>query len=569
MTQKFLKEHEIIAVPFDKGIGICLMKVETYKSKLQDILNLDQFEKLKKPRKNAKNIVIKEQERINGELDSLVEEGEITEELCEKLKAKGAQPARLYGLGKVHKTIIPLRPVLSMPGSPYFNVAEKVSEWLSIIPESKNQCNSKKISDQLRDLKLEEDEILISFDVVSLYTNVPVAEAMQEAADRLCSGEFETPPISKETFMKLLKMSSTNVVMATHDGYYVQKDGLAMGSPPAPLLANIWLSKYEPQLRDNAKLFERYMDDVIRNIKVSHADLKLEEINQIHDNLRFTMEKEVDGKLPALDLLLQHAEDGTVTSTWYCKPTDTGLIMNFHALAPKRYKRSVVSGFVHRIFRACSTWENFHESIQRAKSILEKNQYPPQFYEGIIESTIQKLYNPEPEPTISTQQNQEVTTETENNKPSKFRICLQYRGSITDQFVKKMYDIQAPVQTVLTLRKLRSILPSLKCAIPLMIKSRVIYQITCPQCQLCYVGRTRRHLCTRFGEHKTKKQQPVNKHFMSCINRKPSEADIKILTTTSRGRLQLAILEALFIREIKPALNTRDEWRDHKLSIKV
>ena len=60
------------------------MKNETYKSKLQDIINLDQFEKLKKPRKNAKNFVIKEQERINGELDSLVEEGEITEELSEK-----------------------------------------------------------------------------------------------------------------------------------------------------------------------------------------------------------------------------------------------------------------------------------------------------------------------------------------------------------------------------------------------------------------------------------------------------------------------------------------------------
>ena len=148
------------------------MKIETYKSKLHDILNLDKFEKLKKTRKNAKNFVIKEQERINGELDSLVEEGEITEELCEKLKTKGAQPARLYGLGKVHKTTIPLRPVLSMPGSPYFNIAEKVSEWMSVIPESKNQCNSKKISDQLRDLKLSEDEILISFDVVSLYTNV-------------------------------------------------------------------------------------------------------------------------------------------------------------------------------------------------------------------------------------------------------------------------------------------------------------------------------------------------------------------------------------------------------------
>ena len=59
------------------------------------------------------------------------------------------------------------------------------------------------------------------------------------------------------------------------------------------------------------------------------------------------------------------------------------------------------------------------------------------------------------------------------------------------------------------------------------------------------------------------------KHFMSCMRRKPSEADIKILATGSRGRLQLAILEALFIREIKPALNTKDEWMDHKLSIKV
>ena len=142
------------------------------------------------------------------------------------------------------------------------------------------------------------------------------------------------------------------------------------------------------------------------------------------------------------------------------------------------------------------------------------------------------------------------------NKPQKFRICLQYRGSVTDQFVRKLYDVEAPVQAVLTLRKLRSTLPSLKCGVPSMIKSRVIYQITCPQCQLCYVGRTRRHLCIRFGEHKTKKKQPVRKHFMSCIHRKPSEGDVKILATGSGGPLHLAILEALFIREIKPALNT-------------
>ena len=56
-----------------------------------------------------------------------------------------------------------------------------------------------------------------------------------------------------------------------------------------------------------------------------------------------------------------------LSSTWYCKPTDTGLIMNFYALAPKHYKRSVVEGFVHRVYRACSrhSWENFHDSMKK------------------------------------------------------------------------------------------------------------------------------------------------------------------------------------------------------------
>ena len=67
--------------------------------------------------------------------------------------------------------------------------------------------------------------------------------------------------------------------------------------------------------------------------------------------------------------------DGHISSTWYTKPTDTGLVMNFYALAPKKYKKSVVSGFVHRIYRACSSWSYFHQSLEKAKKILRENQY--------------------------------------------------------------------------------------------------------------------------------------------------------------------------------------------------
>ena len=63
---------------------------------------------------------------------------------------------------------------------------------------------------------------------------VPVKEAISVAANRLYSGEVETPPVSKNTYITLLELSATNVVMSTYEGYFCQRDGLAMGSPPLP-----------------------------------------------------------------------------------------------------------------------------------------------------------------------------------------------------------------------------------------------------------------------------------------------------------------------------------------------
>ena len=115
MTKKYLKQNNLLAIPFDKGIGICVMKREDYESKLDNIINLPQFEKITSTRKNAKHPVLKEEERIITILKSLHEEDNISTELFDKLKPKGSQPARLYGLAKVHKAAVPVRPVLSMP----------------------------------------------------------------------------------------------------------------------------------------------------------------------------------------------------------------------------------------------------------------------------------------------------------------------------------------------------------------------------------------------------------------------------------------------------------------------
>ena len=70
------------------------------------------------------------------------------------------------------------------------------------------------------------------------------------------------PLLDKKTFIILTELATTNVLMLTHDGPYRQIDGLAMGSQPAAPWSNIWLSKFEPNIRDDTKLFERYMDEI-------------------------------------------------------------------------------------------------------------------------------------------------------------------------------------------------------------------------------------------------------------------------------------------------------------------
>ena len=350
---------------------------------------------------------------------------------------------------------------------------------------------------------------------------------------------------NRNTFRELARVCSCNVIMLTNDGCYQQIDGLAMGSPPAPLLANGWMHKFDSIVRDDAQLFARYMDDYLRNIKANKIQQKLDEINNLHPSLQFTMENENNGSLPFLDMLIKRSEEGNLSSTWYSKKTDTGLLMNFHALAPNRYKRSVVAGMVHRIFRSCSTWLNFHESLVKAKKLLNANQYPPSFYNPIIEKCLLSLIEP---PEQSNDDDADDETE-------KKMLFLQYRGKLTERFQTSLERIKAPCKVVLTLQKLKSTLPSLKPKIEKVLQSGVVYQITCPRCDSRYVGQSVRHLTTRVKEH-SRLSSPVGIHFRNCEATISIDDDVKILCK-ARSQRKLLIVEALYIKELKPSILTR------------
>ena len=103
-------------------------------------------------------------------------------------------------------------------------------------------------------------------------------------------------------------------------------------------------------------------------------------------------------------------------------------------------------------------------------------------------------------------------------------VFIQYRGGISDTFVKKLRETGAPVKPIPTLRKVKKVLPSLKETIDKFMTSNVVYQFNCPNCSVSYVGMTSRHLCARIKEHQQSKENKDNEteikdHTEKCLGR--------------------------------------------------
>ena len=111
---------------------------------------------------------------------------------------------------------------------------------------------------------------------------------------------------------------------------------------------------------------------------------------------------------------------------------------------------------------------------------------------------------------------------------------------------------------LLTTRKMKTVLPSLKSKISDDLKSRVIYEITLSGCKSSYVGHTTRHLMTRLAEH-ARKSSPVGNHLENSTGDAPELYSRVLDQCEDPGRL--LTLEALYIARRQPKLKQREDYR--------
>ena len=99
----------------------------------------------------------------------------------------GASAPWFYGLPKICKKDVPLKPIVSSIGSVTYEVTKELARILKpLFGKSINHVNySKEFADEVRNTKLEKGDCITSFDVTALCTSIPVASALEVIKVRL------------------------------------------------------------------------------------------------------------------------------------------------------------------------------------------------------------------------------------------------------------------------------------------------------------------------------------------------------------------------------------------------
>ena len=194
---------------------------------------------------------------------------------------------------------------------------------------------------------------------------------LQKLFDDKCVSKISN--LTKSQFRTLLELAVKECYFLCNGKIYKQLDGVAMGNPLGPVLANIFLSHHESRwldqcsIRFRPKFYVRYVDDtfVLFSHK-SHLSKFSEFMNRQHPNMKFTYEAENDKKLNFLDVLVEKSGNKISTSI-YRKPTFSGLYSKFSSFGPMQYKTGLIRTLLHRIFNISSSYQIMTTEIIKLK----------------------------------------------------------------------------------------------------------------------------------------------------------------------------------------------------------
>ncbi len=150
---------------------------------------------------------------------------------------------------------------------------------------------------------------MVSFDVVSLFTAIPVDRTCEHIHNKLNKDTTlkHRTKLSIDDIIKLLCFTLSNSFF-TYKETYKQIHGCAMGSPVSPIVANLCMEEIEElahkQSTSPPNKWFRFVNDIFSIIKRHALTNFYNLLNSIDPHIKFAMEQKLHEKLQFLDTIV-------------------------------------------------------------------------------------------------------------------------------------------------------------------------------------------------------------------------------------------------------------------------
>lgn len=501
-TKKFLKDNtDILILKADKGNTTVAIDKKEYHKKTTDILSdTNTYIILKK------DPTITIQNKLNKTIDQLVASNLMTAEQSKIVKCNCGVFPKMYFQPKIHKNTVPLRPIVSFVGSPTYALTKFLSNLIShaFVRDQYHVKDSFEMVKYIQGFSIPDDHILISLDVISLFTNIPTDLTIELLKDRWSLIEDHCE-LTLDAFVSLLQFCFDNSYFSFDDKFYRQIFGLGMGNCLSPVCSDVVMSELQTKCIDKLDFklpfFKRYVDDIITCVPIDKISTLLDAFNSFHPRLQFTVEREDNNSIAFLDLLLIRTHDNKIKTDWYHKPTFSERFLNFRSQHSFKQKINIIKNLKNRALQL--SHPDFHQkNLSNIKTYLIKNDYPSKLIDKLLKQPTNQI------------------SKINNTQAKYFKI--PYIQNLSERIARHLTSENVNI-AFSNENKNRKLFSKQKTRTPHELVSNVIYKIPCNDCNGVYIGQTGRYLKTRIAEHKrsvrpnilinTKNKTALAEHF--------------------------------------------------------
>ena len=377
IIREFSKEQGLVVTKSDKGNSLVVLDESIYYTKGYQFFNDQNFEK-------SINDNEKEFNSLKRFLLRMKKAGSIDSTFYKSVLPKNFRTPIAYFFAKTHKadfdTNLKFRPIISSYNSYSFELAKEMS---GILNKSITQNNKKGTLDfvtKLRNVHIDGNFKMLSLDIESLFPSIPLDETIRYATEVFLKNSGQK--LNKSQVEKLFKYCTKNITFKFGDFYFKQLNGIAMGSPLAPALAEVFLTKIENEYINNPSnplgilFYYRFVDDIFVILPENEDENEfLKKFNSFHKSLKFTMEHEQNNKLSFLDVQISK-NNGKLITSWYRKPSNTLMFNPWESHGPKSYKINLIRTMINRLKIICSDKFLFNKDLKRLKESFLWSGYP-------------------------------------------------------------------------------------------------------------------------------------------------------------------------------------------------